>query len=487
MPTTMTAFVLFAIVLIVAPLASGLVQRAPISFPMIFLGMGILLGERGLNVLSLSPHDKSLEVVGTLTLALVLFIDAVKLRIDEVGENWLVPALTLGPGALVTIAIVAFASWMILDFSPVTSILMGAILASTDPVVLRDLLRDSRIPRSIRRTLGIEAGTNDIVVLPTVLILIAVANSDVSGVLSWAGFFVRILVLGPLAGAVVGAAGAWTMSKINARYHIDLQYQALYGIGLVLACYVVGVGVGGDGFLAAFAGGFAVTALNFELCDCFIDYGEVTAEMAMFLAFVLFGAVVSTITYDFTVVRMVLFALVVIVVARPIAMALVLRHASVSSAARRTIGWFGPRGLSSLLFALLVIESGFGDSEAMMGVVGIVVTISVIAHGASAAPLASWYSRRAHAVTLAEEREATSAGLFRDDADEHEVPRVSVEELAQLLDSEDPPILLDVRTRSQFDRDQERIPGSIRVVPDQIIEWINAQQDRDRLVVAYCT
>ena len=487
MPTLLTAFALFGAVLVLAPLASGVVQRAPISFPIIFLGLGILLGDRAFGVLSLTPQDKSLEVVATLTLSLVLFIDALKLRLDEVGDDWVLPILTLGPGAIGTIALVTIGAHFILGFSLVDSILVGAILSSTDPVVLRDILRDERIPRAIRRTLGVEAGTNDIVVLPTVLILIAVANSKAGGLLDWSEFLLKLLILGPAAGAIVGAVGGWAISKADVRFGIGREYQALYGIGLVLVSYVAGVEAGGDGFLAAFAAGLAVTALDFELCDCFLDYGDVTAEMLMFLAFVLFGAVISSMSFPVAMWQMILFAVLVIAVARPFTMWLVLRRAKISQVARRTIGWFGPRGLSSLLFALLVIESGLGSGERILSVVGVVVMISVLVHGVSATPLAAWYGRRLEEQTLAEEREATAIGLFRADAGSDEVPRISVEQLRQLLDGPDPPIVLDVRTRSQYEAEDARIPDSIRVAPDHILEWINSQEKRDRLVVAYCT
>jgi rhodanese-related sulfurtransferase len=89
--------------------------------------------------------------------------------------------------------------------------------------------------------------------------------------------------------------------------------------------------------------------------------------------------------------------------------------------------------------------------------------------------------------TLTEERETSAAALFRDESDEHSVPRISVDELAALLDSPDPPIVLDVRTRSQYEEDESRIPGSLRVKPDHLLEWIDRQEQRDRLIVAYCT
>ena len=261
---------------------------------MIFLGLGFLLGPLGLRWVDVGLHSPLLEVVAVISLALVLFMDAVNVDIDELKADWFVPLLTLGPGTLLTIAGVAVAGYWLLGAAPVVAILLGAILASTDPVVLRDVVRDPRIPRSVRRALSVEAGMNDLIVLPIVLVLIAMLTRPAASALDWTIYLGRVLVLSPLLGLLVGGVGGWLMGKADARFGIRTEYQALYGIGLVLAAFATGQTLGGDGFLASFFAGLAITLFNVSLCDCFIEYGEVTAEMLMFLAFVLFGAMLST-------------------------------------------------------------------------------------------------------------------------------------------------------------------------------------------------
>jgi NhaP-type Na+/H+ or K+/H+ antiporter len=477
-------FALVAIVLTVSALVSGLVERAPLSFPMLFLGLGWLLGAGGLNMLPIDAHSPILEAVGIASLALVLFLDAVKVQLDELRNDWRIPMLALGPGTLLIITGVAAAAYLLIGPSPVQSVVLGAILASTDPVVLRDVLRNERIPQAVRRALSFEAGMNDIVVLPIVLIGIAVLTARLGGVLDWMRFLANLLVLSPLVGMAVGGVGAWLMGRADRRFGIRREYQALYGIGLVLAAYVAGQAVGGDGFLAAFFAGLAVTLFNVTLCDCFLEYGEVTAEMAMLLAFVLFGAVFSTLLSTVALGPALALALIVIGVMRPLALWLVLQRAAISNAARAFIGWFGPRGLNSLLLALLVVQAGAPDAEWLLAITGVVVLVSVVAHGASATPLAVWYGRRLAQQTLAEERESTVVGLFQPDADG--VPRITPDELAARLAGDNPPIVLDVRTRAQYDQDRDRIPGSVRVLPDQVEAWA-AGQPRERAVVAYCT
>lgn len=484
MPDVYTAFALIGAVLLISALASGLIERGPLSFPMIFLGLGFLIGENGLGLVSIGPHDATLEVVATLTLALVLFLDAVKLRIDEFGDDWVLPALGLGPGTLLTIAIVALGAWYLLGTTLVESLLLGAILSSTDPVVLREIVRDRRIPGSVRRALSVEAGTNDLVVLPAVLILIAVGVAETGGTGDWLTFLGRLLIVGPVIGVLIGVAGAWLMTRADERFAIRREYQALYGIGLVFAAFVAGDTIGVDGFLTAFAAGFAVTAFNFELCDCFLEYGDATAEMAMLFAFVLFGAVLSGMIGTAAFGTTMLFAVLVLGVARPLSFSLVLLPTTSSRAARAFISWFGPRGLNSMLLVLLVVQSGLTGAERLMAIVGVVVTTSVIVHGSSATPLASWYGRRVARDTVAEERESTARGLYQQSA--AEAPRITAAGLAKRLREPNPPIVLDVRSRSQYERARAAIPGSVRVLPDQLGEWAR-EQDLSRTVVAYCT
>jgi NhaP-type Na+/H+ or K+/H+ antiporter len=130
MPNVLLAFALVVIVLMKSALTSGIVERAPLSFPLIFLGLGFLLGEYGLGLLTLNLRDRALEAVATLSLIFVLFLDAVRLRFDELSKEWFLPLLVLGPGTLLTIALIALAAWLCLRTSPVQSLLLGAILSS---------------------------------------------------------------------------------------------------------------------------------------------------------------------------------------------------------------------------------------------------------------------------------------------------------------------------------------------------------------------
>lgn len=484
MPDLTTILGLLALIFLVAALVSGLVERAPLSFPMVFLALGFLLGQRGLGLIAVNLHDPLLETIATLSLAFVLFLDALNLRFDVIRNDWLVPVLSLGPGALITLLLIGLAAAWLLHFSPIQALLIGAVLASVDPVLLRDVLRDERIPRSIRESLKTEAGANDMVVLPVLLVLAAIALGQAQSTAGWLLLLARLFLLGPLAGAAIGAASTVLMRWVRARTPISREYRALYGIGVLLAAYVVGTRLGSSGFLAVFTAGLLTAMLDDDLCDCFLEYGEITAEILMLLAFLLFGALLSNMLGAVALLPTLLFTMLALFVARPIAIGAVLRQASVSRRARLFIGWFGPRGLSSLLFGLLLVSDGVPGAEQILAAAGVVVIISAVLHGASAAPLAARYSRAVARETLPEEREGTAAGLFAQNPPEPQ--RITAEELADRLNSDTPPIVLDVRSRSTYDRDAGQIPGSIRVLPDAVPEWANGQP-KDRDIVTYCT
>lgn len=485
MPDFLTFLALVAFVLVMAGLAEGFVSRAPLSFPMVFLGLGVALGYRG--TISLSAHSPMLEAIAVVTLSLVLFLDAVRMKFDRSASEWLVPSLVLGPGTILCLLLVATAAHFLLGTGIAASILVGAILSSTDPVVVRDIVRDQRIPGAVRQTLRVEAATNDVVVLPVVLVTIAVMKASASSPGEWAVLLGKLLVIGPAIGFAVGAGGAWLMTQADRRFGIRREYQALYGMGLVFAAYTSATAAGGDGFLASFAAGAAIAALDLELCDCFLEYGDATAEMIMLFTFILFGAVLTTLVGAVPLAATLALAAVTLFVARPAAIAIVLKRAEVSTSARWFIAWFGPRGLASLLLALLVVQAGLPGAETILAIAGVVVTVSVILHGVSATPLSSWYARRVASATLAEERASSASDLLRGDSGEaKDTMRIEPRELARRLAGPDPPIVLDVRSRSGYARDPKGIPGDVHVPLEEIENWAS-KQSRDRSVVAYCT
>jgi sodium/hydrogen antiporter len=366
------------------------------------------------------------------------------------------------------------------------ALVAGACLASTDAVTLRDVLRDDRLAPSVRRALAVEAGSNDLIVLPALLVLIAIAAGSASTVAGWASFLAQLLLAGPVVGGLVGWGGATLMGRIAARSPVREEYQSLYGIGLVLLAYVAGELVGGSGFLAAFAAGVAVNRANHDLCDCFLDFGQNLAEVLLLIAFVLFGAVLSGPLLAAPLAPSLAVALLAVLVVRPVAVggSLALRRAVLSGPARLVIAWFGPRGLASLLLAVLAVGSAVPQGELLLTTVGWVVVVSVILHGVSATPVAAWYGRRAAAVTLPEAREGEGVDVLVDRGAEAE--RLDVVRLAEDQSGPAPWTVVDVRTPAAREADPEVIPASVVVSPEDLRSYLDVLPGVQRLAF-WCT
>ena len=195
-----------------------------------------------------------------------------------------------GAGTILTTILIAAAAWYLLGLSLPLAAILGAAIASTDPVLLRGLLRRPALHNSVRQALRLESGLNDVVLLPVVLVAMEIlSRSDPLTGGEWGRLALDMLLLSPGAGIVVGVVGVSAIEVVRKRSGVRRDYESIYSIGLAFAAYAAAESVHGSGFIAAFAAGLTVSAMDAELCDCFLEYGETTAEMALLFAFVLFG------------------------------------------------------------------------------------------------------------------------------------------------------------------------------------------------------
>lgn len=472
--------------LVLAALAASFVDRAPLSFPMLFLGLGLVLGDGATGALSLDLDAPVLTVVAVTLLSLVLFLDAAQLEVVSLRRDWQVPTLTLGPGTLLTILGGGAAAFLLFDVPWAVAGVIGASLASTDAVTLRDVLRDDRIAPSVRRALGVEAGVNDALILPVLLVFAAIAVDAGRSPAGWAGYLGLLLVAGPAMGAVIGGVGATVMGRISARRVVREEYQSLFGVGLVLLAFVAGEALGGSGFLAVFAAGLAVNTVNHELCDCFMTFGQVLAEVLLLVAFVLFGAMLSGVLTAPSAPFGLALAAIILLVVRPAAVlgSLATRRSVLSRPARLVIAWFGPRGLASLLIALLVVQDGVPGGDGVVQAVGWVVVVSVFVHGTTTTPVAAWYGRRAAAVTLPEAREGSGLDVLVDHGTD--ARRITVDELRADQETGVPWRIVDVRTPGARAAEPEVIPGSVAITPADLDDLLEALPRPTRLAF-WCT
>jgi NhaP-type Na+/H+ or K+/H+ antiporter len=534
---------IIGVVIVVSALLSGLIERSGLPQVAVFLALGAALGPAGLGVLNLSLDSHALRVVSTLSLALVLFTDAVSLNIAEVKRRSTLALRVLGPGTLLTAALIALAGWWLLDLPAAGAAILGAALASSDPVLLRGLLRRRDIPADARHALQLESGLNDVVLLPVVLVAMVFLNQEAP--LGGAGFAklgLELFILGPGAGILIGLLGVAALDLIRDRLGVRRDYESLYSLGVAFTAFAAAEGVHGSGFLAAFAAGMTIAALDVELCDCFVEYGEVTAEMLLLFTFVLLGS--SLIWTGLTVINgaTLLFTAIAVLIRTPVYL-LSLLGSGVDTRGRLLIAWFGPRGLSSLLLILLPVFAGLPGSAQLFSVCSLVVLVSVVLHGGSPMLFARAARKRAlkeSAMTGGDEvarpfgpdpakpeeeariaqgashdkmliahttvgasstssdgKDGAACGIdpatacylgAESDAVEVGSQRISLEELRRLLQANEPVTILDVRTERSIEGDNAQAKGAVRMPPDHVAERARELGlKREAWLVAYCT
>ena len=493
---------IIGIVIIVSALLSGLIDRSGLPQVAVFLGIGAALGPAGLGVFNITLDSPVLHVVATLSLTLVLFTDAVALNVSQVKRNANLAFRMLGPGTILTAVVTALAAWWLLKIPFAGSAIIGAALASTDPVLLRGLLRRPDISSTARQALQLESGLNDAVLLPVVVVAMALVKQGDFTAGGLAKLGLGLFILGPGAGVAIGLLAVAALDLIRKRLGVRRDYESLYSLGVAFTAFAAAEYVHGSGFLAAFAAGLTIAALDVELCDCFIEYGGVTAEMLLLFTFVLFGG--SLIWSGFTIlsVSVVVFALVAMLVRIPVYL-ISLIGSHVDRRGRLIIAWFGPSGLSSLLLVLLAVFAQLPGSEYLFAVCSLIVVCSVVIHGGSPMLLAQLarhnHSAQGESPPVAETKpidniEASRSLPVLNEAESepvaaHEIPSqtVSLDELRQLQQSSQPVILLDVRTdRSIEDSDTQAI-GAVRLNPERVLaEAKRLNLRKDAWLIAYC-
>jgi sodium/hydrogen antiporter len=379
METFTIVLALVGIVIIVASLASGAVERRGLPLVALFLALGAMLGPSGLGIVDVGFDSEALHVVAMLGLALVLFSDAVTLNAAELRTRWTLVWRLLGPGTLAPALILTVAARYLLPVSWPGAAILGAAIASTDPVLLKSLLRSPALPPMTRIALRIETGMNDVVLLPIVMLsILALRPGDAET--SVGRSVVGLFVLGPGLGLLVGWMGIRLLTSARRSLGVRRDYESLYAIGLALTAFSAAESAGGSGFLAAFAAGLMVNAQDTELCECFLEYGEATAEMLLLFTFVALGTSLIWTGFGVLSVNTLLFALIALTV-RTLVLLPVLGGIGLAVRDRRLIALFGPRGLSSLLLTLLPVFAGVAGAEYLFTVACLVVLLSVVLHG----------------------------------------------------------------------------------------------------------
>lgn len=483
----LTTLSLVGAVIIIAALLSGLIERSGVPQVGVLLALGAILGPYGLGLLNLQLDSPMLRVVATLSLALVLFTDALSLSLEQIRRHSKLTLLVLGPGTLLTAALVTLAGRSLLGLSWPLAAILGAALASTDPVLLRGLLRRHDLAPEARMTLRLESGLNDVVLLPIVLVAMALlGNRPMDEPAAGPRMALDLFLLGPGAGVAVGLLGVATLDLVRRRLGVRRDYESLYSLGIAFTAYAAAEAVHGSGFLAAFAAGMTISVFDVELCDCFQEYGETTAELALLFTFVLLGSSLIWTGVAVAGWTELLFALIALLV-RPVAFLISLAPTRLDRRSRYLIAWYGPRGLSSLLLVLLAVFAGTPGSARLFALCSLVVLLSVLVHGGS---LMLFWKKKGPPVSVPREEPPPPAAVTKEPAREPvsmDAERIDIAELQRLQAAGENVVIVDARSRRSFEESDRQAVGVVRLDPDRAVqEAERLMLPRDAWIVVFC-
>jgi NhaP-type Na+/H+ or K+/H+ antiporter len=381
--------------------ASRLLARVNITGAVVFLVAGYLVGNPTWGPLAVDVEAPSVHLLAELTLALLLFSDASRVNVVQLKKDVLFPIRLLGIGLPLSIILGSLlAAWMFDDLSWALAGFVGATLAPTDAALSAQVVNDERIPLRLRRALNVESGLNDGIATPIVAFALALAATDLGlrGNEGGGGDLVE-LARGVVVGLAIGLGTAVLISFGSRRHWIVSGGRRLATLAAARARFTLAVAVDGNGFIAAFVAGIAFGAsLPADVADP-EEVGELPELMGELLALAvwfLFGAALVPLVLDHFSVSLLVYALLSLTVIRMIPVALALVGSGLDRPTVLFVGWFGPRGLASVVFALLAIEE-LGESSLVgqaVAVVALTVVLSVVLHGVSAGPLGSRYVRK---------------------------------------------------------------------------------------------
>jgi sodium/hydrogen antiporter len=380
-------------------LVAARLDRASVGSALVFVLIGIVLSEDVLGLISLEPEAEPVQLLAEATLTLLLFADASTIRPGSLRQDVGTVLRLLVVGLLLTMALgTGVALLLFPGVSLGIALLIGASLAPTDAALGQPVVTNAIVPARIRRVLNVESGLNDGIATPFVFLALALATSEASGSGGWLGGALVDLAIGITTGLVLGFVGGSLLVFADQRHWTSSVSRRLVVLALAASCYLVAVGAGGNGFIGAFVGGLAFGAGTRGRAVDAVRFTETQGSLLAIGVWAAFGltlaGAVLTSLWDPAAIVYALLSLTVIRMV-PVAIALLGERYQVLTVL--FVGWFGPRGLASVVF-LIIGLAGLGEAGVDPGplpaAVAWTVLLSVILHGLTAGPLAARYGRR---------------------------------------------------------------------------------------------
>lgn len=419
----MTYLVLAAILVAVLVFAavSERAEMSVVTMPIVFTGLGWLTYLVGADLIGGEEGREVLHLFAEVTLILLLFADATRVRIAELLGNAGIPARMLLVGMPLTILLgTALAAWVSPEQPWALALLVAAILTPTDAALGQAVVSDKAIPQRLRQGVLVESGLNDGLALPVVIIAALAAVGQAGGMegestSDLVGFGLKQVALGPLAGIAIGWGAATLLDLAVRKGYATEGYQGIYFLSSAFLCFVGAEAIGGNGLIAAFVGG--LTFGNRLSCSSHFvsEFMETEGQLFTMATFFVFGAVLAPLGWEHANWRTLVLAIGFITFVRVVPIVLSLTGTGLRLPEKLFLGWFGPRGLASILFALLVLESyPVPGADELLACVTLTVLLSILLHGMSAHPVAARFAEvcrtKASNAAMGEEEQGREPG-----------------------------------------------------------------------------
>ncbi|MFT5352949.1 MAG: NhaP-type Na+/H+ or K+/H+ antiporter [Polyangiales bacterium] len=386
------ALIVLSGVAIAYALVSKSVRRFPLTGPMLFVGAGMLVSGEALGVLELDVEPSSMHLLAEFTLIFLLFADASKIDVRALRRGLSLPVRLLVIGMPLTIlAGVGVGALLFPDWPLASLLVLAALLAPTDAALGQAVVEDERLPEGLRRGLSVESGLNDGIAVPIVVTGIAIASMSEGGGLL---FGVLQVTVGPLVGLLVGGVGGRLVQWAERRDLVGESQQAIVGLAMATFAYAAAEAVHGNGFISVFVAGMTIGAVAPKACKALHEFVETEGQVLMYLVFIFVGCLYALPALTQSSWEHVAYAVASLTLVRIVPVALSLIGSDLHRWSRALVAWFGPRGIATIVFAIVALESeALPMNEEIFTVAMLTVVLSVFAHGATAAPAAGLYAR----------------------------------------------------------------------------------------------
>jgi NhaP-type Na+/H+ or K+/H+ antiporter len=379
-------------------LVASRLERSPINGALVYVAAGILFGPVGLKLIDLNVNAEGISWLAELTLAVLLFTDAANAKVNILRSFKAIPVRLLLIGLPLTIALgFGIGAVLFRELGVFEIALLATMLAPTDAALGKAVVSNKSVPESVRESLNVESGLNDGICVPVLLLFLALAGGEASG---WKAVGLAVLLplqaigIGASVGLGLGFAGS---AALRASYHRGWTagtWLQIPVITLSLLCFALAQWLGGSGFIASFMGGMTFGVLTHKHKEAVLDAAEGTGDVLALLTWFTFGTLLFVPPFLSLDWRVFVYAVASLTVVRMLPVFFSVASLGLRTDTKLFVGWFGPRGLASIVFAVMVVHHKLPGGDTLVATATLTIVLSVLAHGLTANPLAAAYSAR---------------------------------------------------------------------------------------------